>query len=62
MKVIYEKTIEVNTDLKLNVGEQQGDIKHLKEKWGIDDEGEVQGITAARKPLKKNNAVYITCN
>ena len=31
MKVVYEKAIELNNDLKLNVDEQQGDIKHLKE-------------------------------
>ena len=29
-KVIYEKAIEVNNDLKLNVDEQQDEIKHLK--------------------------------
>ena len=30
MKGIYEKAIKVNNDLKLNVDEQQDDIKHLK--------------------------------
>ena len=31
MKVNYEKTIEVNNQLKLNVDEQQDEIKHSKE-------------------------------
>ena len=31
MKVNYEKTIEVNNQLKVNVDEQQNDIKDLKE-------------------------------
>ena len=29
LKVIYEKAIEVNNELKLNVDEQQDDIKHV---------------------------------
>ena len=62
MKVIYEKAIEVNNDLKLNVDEQQDDIKNFKEQCDIDDEEEVQEITSARNPMKKNKAVYVTCN
>ena len=42
MKVIFEKAIQVNNDLKLNVDEQQDDIKHLKEQCDIDDADEVQ--------------------
>ena len=30
MKVNYEKTIEVNNQLKVNVDEQQNDINNLK--------------------------------
>ena len=36
MKVIYEKTIEVNNQLKVNVDEQQDDIKYLKEQCNKD--------------------------
>ena len=50
MKVIFEKVIEVNNVHKLNVDEQQEDIKHLKEQCDIDDED--QEITAARNPMK----------
>ena len=53
MKGIYEKAIKVNNDLKLNVDEQQDDIKHLKEQFDIYDEDEVQEITAARNPMQK---------
>ena len=62
MKGIYEKAIKVNNDLKLNVDEQQDDIKHWKEQCEIDDEDEVQENTEARNPMKKNKAVYVTCN
>ena len=31
MKVNYERVIEVNNELKVNVEEQQDDLKHLKE-------------------------------
>ena len=54
LKVIYEKAIEVNNELKLNVDEQQDDIKHLKEQCDVDDETEVQEITAAITPMKRN--------
>ena len=48
IKVIYEKAIEVNNAIKLNVDEQQDDINHLKEPCDIEDEYEVQEITTAR--------------
>ena len=57
----YEKTIEVNNELKLNVDEQQDDIKHLKEQCDIDYEDEFQEITAATTPMKKKNQVCGTC-
>ena len=57
-----QKTIEVNNDLKLNVDEQQDDIKHLKGHCDIHYEDEVQEITAARNPMKKNMAGCVTCN
>ena len=53
------KAIEVNNEPKLNVDEQQDDIKHLKEQCDIDNEDEVQEITAARKPMKKTKAEYV---
>ena len=53
----YEKTIEVNNEHKLNVDEQEDDIKHLKEQYDEDDEDEVQEIRAARTPMKKNRPV-----
>ena len=62
MKVNYENAIEVNNELNLNVDEQNYDIKRLKVQCDIDDEDEVQEITAARNPMKKNKAVYVTCN
>ena len=40
MKVNYEKPIEVNNELKLNVDEQQGNIKHFKKKCYTDEEDE----------------------
>ena len=33
----------MNNELKLNVEEQQDDIKHFKEQCDIDNEDEVQG-------------------
>ena len=50
------KAIEVNNELKLNVDEQQHDIKHLKEQSDIDDEYELQKITATITPMKKEKA------
>ena len=54
MKVIYERAIEINNDLKFNVDEQQDDIKHLKEECDMGDEDKNQEISAARNPMKKN--------
>ena len=65
MKVNNEKDIEVNKELKLNVDEQQDDLIHLKEQCDIYDIGdidEVQEITAARTPMKKNRPMCVTCN
>ena len=54
------KANEMNNELKLNVDEQQDDIKHLKEQCDIDNEDEVQEITAAITPMKKEKACV--CN
>ena len=62
MKVSYEKALDVNTKLKLNVDEQQYDIKHLTEQCDIDDEDEVQASTVARTPMNKDRPVCVTCN
>ena len=59
MKVNYEKAIEVNDELKLNVYEEQDDINHLKEQCDIDDEDEFQEITAARTPMDNNKPVCV---
>ena len=56
MKVIYEKALKVSIDLKLNVDEQQDNIKHVKELCDIDEEDEVD------KSNKKNKAVLVTYN
>ena len=53
MKVIYERTIEENNELKVNVDEQHDKIKHLKEQCDIGDEDEVQEITAAITSIKE---------
>ena len=37
----------------LNVDEQQDDITHLKEQCDIEDEDEVQEITASITPMQK---------
>ena len=47
MKVNYEKTIEGNIQLKVNVDEQQGDIKDLKEQCNKDGKDKVQEISGA---------------
>ena len=53
----------MNNELKLIVDKQQDDIKHLKEQChDIDDEDEVQEITADSTPMKKNRPVCVTCN
>ena len=43
--ITKQKTIEVNNKLKLNVVEQKGDIKHLKEQYDKDDKNLIQEIT-----------------
>ena len=53
LKVIYEKAIEVNNKLKLNVDVQQYDIKQLNKQCDVDNENEVQEITAATSPMKR---------
>ena len=47
----------MNNELKLNVDEQQDDIKHLKEQCDIDNEDKVQEITAAITPKKEKACV-----
>ena len=44
MKVNYEKTTEVNNQIKVNVDEQQNDIKDLKEQCNKDDKDKVLEI------------------
>ena len=56
------KAIGVNNELKLNVNKQQDDINNLKDKCDIDDEDEVQKITAASTPMKKNKSMCVACN
>ena len=41
MKLNFEKAIEVNNELNVNVDEQQYDITDLKEQSDIDNEYEV---------------------
>ena len=43
----------MNSELKLNVDDQQDDIKHMKEQCDIDNENEVQEITADITPMKR---------
>ena len=62
MKVIYEKAIEVNNDLKLNVHAQQDYIKKFKEQCDIYNEDEVEKIKNARNFMKNNQDVHLTCN
>ena len=57
MKVNYEKTIEVNNQLKVNVDEQQDDIKDLKEQCNKEDKDKLQEI-----PMKKKISVCVICN
>ena len=54
MKVMYEKSIEVDNDLNLNVDEQKYDIKHFKEQCDINAEEEVLEIRTARNTIKKS--------
>ena len=51
--MIYEKAIYVNYELKLNIDEQQDDIQHLTKQCDINNDNEVQEITAAITPMKR---------
>ena len=53
MKVNFDKAIQVNNELKVNVDDQQVDKKHLKEQCNIDDEDKIQKTTVARSPMKR---------
>ena len=61
MKVNYDKAIQVNNELKVNVDDQQVDMKYLKEKYDTDDEDKVQKTTVAKTPMKKSKSVCVTC-
>ena len=61
MKENYDMVIQVNTELKVNIDDQQVDMKHLKEQCDIDDEDKVQKTTVARTPMKKIKSVCVTC-
>ncbi len=62
MEVNYENTIEVNNQLKVNVDEQQDDIKYLREQCNKDDKDKVQEISGAGTSMEKNKTVCVTCN
>ena len=49
----------MNNDLQVSFDDQQCNIIHLID---IDDEDEIQEITAARNTMKNTKAVYVTCN
>ena len=49
----------MNNELRLNVDDQQDDIKRLKEQCDIDDEDEVREITAAKTPMKKKKNLCV---
>ena len=61
MEVNYDKAIPVNNELKVNVDDQQVDMKHLKEQCDVDDEENVQKTTVGRTPIKKSKSVCVTC-
>ena len=54
MQFNYENMIEVNNQLKVNVDEQQDDIKDLREQCNKDVKDKVQDITGAGTSIKKN--------
>ena len=58
----YKKAIKVNNNIKFNVDEKQDDKTHLTLQCDIDDEDEVQEITAAKIPMKKNRPLCVACN
>ena len=48
----YDRTIQVISELKVNVNDQQVDMKYLKEQCDKDDEDESQKTAVARSPMK----------
>ena len=62
MKFHFEKAIEVNNQLKVNVDEQQNDIKDLKEQCNKDEKDKVQIISGAGTLMKNNKSLCVTCN
>ena len=52
----------MNNQLKVNVDEQQDDIKDLREQCKKEDIDKVQEISGAGTPMKKNKSVCVTCN
>ena len=61
MEVNNKKAVEVNSELKINADGQHLDMNYLKEKYEIDDDDEVEQITAAGTPME-NTPVCVTCN
>ena len=61
MKVNYDNAIHVDNELKVNVDNQQVDMKYLKEQCDIDDQDEVQKTAVARTSMKKSKSVCVTC-
>ena len=62
MKGIYEKTIEVNSQPKVNVDEQHNDIKYLKEQCNKDDKDKIQEFLGPGTVMKKDKSVCVPCN
>ena len=52
----------MNNQLKVNVDEEQNDIKDLKEQCNKDDKDKNQIISDAGTPMKKNTYVCVKCN
>ena len=50
MKVNYDKAIQVNNELKVNVDDEQVDMKHLKEQCDIDDEDKLKKTQLLEPP------------
>ena len=59
MEVNYDKAIQVNNELNVNVDDQQVDMKHLKEQYDVDDEDKVQKTTVGRTPIKKTVSLCV---
>ena len=63
MKESFEKAMEVNNELRLNVNKKNKMTKKtFKVKSDIEDADEVQEINAAKIPMKKNKPLCVTCN